>query len=155
MVSVPVECMTAAELKRRLYLYIPLSQVMGIEVVQAEKTSVTLSAPLQPNINHQGTVFGGSANALATLSAYSLLYLRLNAGYPQCHVLIQQNCMKYEYPITGDMESLCEFDDMARWSRFMRTLERHGRARISLDSVVMHAAQPCASFKGEFVAWCR
>jgi len=147
--------MTAAELKHRLYLDVPLSRVMGIEVAQGETTRVLLSAPLQPNINHQGTVFGGSANALAILSAYCLLYLRLNIGYPQCHILIQQNTMQYKHPIPGDMMALCEFDDAARWSRFMRSLERHGRARISLDSVVMHAEQSCASFKGEFVVWCR
>jgi len=150
-----VQSLTSAELKQLLYTHIPLSRAMGVEVLQAEESCAILSAQLQPNINHQGTVFGGSANALAILAAYSLLYLRLNRGHPECHVIIQQNTMRYERPVCGEMLAQCKFDDELRWSRFMRTLERHGRARISLDAVVLHDGQRCASFKGDFVALCR
>ncbi|MCW8899330.1 MAG: thioesterase domain-containing protein [Gammaproteobacteria bacterium] len=146
--------LTATELKHLLYTQIPLTESMGIEVIQADPTCAIVSAPLQPNINHQGTVFGGSANTLAIVSAYSLLYLRLNTHHPQCHILIQQNTMQYEHPIEGEMIARCEFDDAARWSRFMKTLLRHGRARISLDAIVRQNEQCCASFKGDFVALC-
>lgn len=149
-----IKSLTASELKQRLYTDIPLTKSMGIEVIQVEPSCVTVSAPLQPNINHQGTVFGGSANTLAIVSAYSLLYLRLNTLHPQCHVLIQQNTMQYEKPLRGEMLAQCKFDDELRWARFMRILERRGRARISLDSVVLHDGQRCASFKGDFVALC-
>lgn len=147
--------LTAAELTQRLYSHIPLSRAMGVKVIQAEESCAILSAPLQPNINHQGTVFGGSINTLAILAAYSLLYLRLSRSHPECHIVIQQNTLQYERPLAGDMLAQCQLDDSVNWPCFMRTLERHGRARISLASVVMHDEQRCASFKGDFVAWCR
>lgn len=146
--------LTATELKQLLYTQIPLTRLMGVEVIQAEPGCAIVSAPLQPNINHQGTVFGGSANTLAIVAAYSLLFLRLNTTHPHCHILIQQNTMQYEHPIEGEMIAHCEFEDTARWSRFMKTLQRHGRARISLDAVVNQNEQRCASFQGDFVALC-
>jgi len=146
--------LTAKQLKQLLYTQIPLTKSMGIEVIQAEPTCAIVSAPLQPNINHQGTAFGGSANTLAIVSAYSLLFLRLNTTHPHCHVLIQQNTMQYQRPIEGEMIARCEFEDAVCWSRFMKTLQRHGRARISLDAVVTQNEQRCASFKGDFVALC-
>jgi thioesterase domain-containing protein len=100
--------LTAEELKQLLHTNIPLSKSMGVEVIQAEPSCAILAAPLQPNINHQGTVFGGSANALAILSAYSLLFLRLYKDYPHCDVLIQQNSMQYQRPLNGDMVARCE-----------------------------------------------
>ncbi|MCW8987482.1 MAG: YiiD C-terminal domain-containing protein, partial [Gammaproteobacteria bacterium] len=62
--------------------------------------------------------------------------------------------MQYEHTIEGEMIARCEFDDAERWSRFMKTLLRHGRARISLDAIVRQNEQCCASFKGDFVALC-
>ncbi|RYE53550.1 MAG: hypothetical protein EOP18_08925, partial [Rhizobiaceae bacterium] len=54
---------------------------MQVRVVAASVERVTLSAPLAPNINHRATVFGGSASAVAILSAWSLLHLRLSSDH--------------------------------------------------------------------------
>jgi len=64
-------------IERYLYQYIPLSAAMGVQVRTATLGHVKLAAPLRPNVNHTETVFGGSAAALATLSAWTLLHLRL------------------------------------------------------------------------------
>ena len=63
--------------ERYLHQYIPLSAAMGVQVRTATVEHVKLAAPLAPNVNHTETVFGGSAAALATLSAWTLLHLRL------------------------------------------------------------------------------
>ena len=65
-------------LQNYLNEHIPLSLAMGVKVEAASDNAVTLSAPLKPNINHRDTVFGGSASAVAILSAWTLLYVRLN-----------------------------------------------------------------------------
>ena len=64
-------------LRQYLYDHIPLSQAMQVEVLSAQPEGVVLGAPLPPNINHQETIFGGSASAVAILAAWSLLHVRL------------------------------------------------------------------------------
>ena len=41
-----------------------LSAAMGARAIRPEDGKAGLTIPLRPNINHEGTVFGGSLNAL-------------------------------------------------------------------------------------------
>ena len=72
--------MNAIDLERYLHEHIPLSKAMQVSVVSVDTDGVTLRAPLAPNINHQDTVFGGSASAVAILAGWSLLHTRLAAA---------------------------------------------------------------------------
>lgn len=47
---------------------IPITRVMGVRVEGYDERRLVLSAPLDTNVNHLGTAFGGSLNALAVLS---------------------------------------------------------------------------------------
>ncbi|MDL2338661.1 MAG: YiiD C-terminal domain-containing protein, partial [Pseudomonadota bacterium] len=53
---------------------------MQVSVVEVSAEQVVLAAPLAPNINHQDTVFGGSASAVAILAAWSMLHTKLTAA---------------------------------------------------------------------------
>ena len=66
-----------ADLENYIHQQIPISAAMGIRVTRADSRAVELSAPLAPNINHRETVFGGSAAAVATLAAWTLVLVRL------------------------------------------------------------------------------
>ena len=88
-----------ARVQRYLYQYIPLSAAMGVQVRTASAEFVKLAAPLRPNVNHTETVFGGSAAALATLSAWTLLHLRLENAGLDARLVIQRSRMEYEKPI--------------------------------------------------------
>src|ERR1700741_271689 len=101
-----------------LHEYIPLSAAMGVQVRTASIEHVKLAAPLRPNVNHTETVFGGSAAALATLSAWTLLHLRREEARLDARLVIQRSHMEYERPIPGDFEAVCDFDDAAAWERF-------------------------------------
>lgn len=138
--------------ERYLHQVIPLSVAMGVRVTQATLAHVKLSAPLAPNVNHAETVFGGSAAALATLSAWTLLHLRLEDAQLDARLVIQRSRMEYEKPIPGDFEAVCNFGDDAAWDRFCATLTRHGRARLTLSAHLVHRANRVASFEGDFVA---
>jgi len=141
-----------ARVQRYLYQYIPLSAAMGVEVRTASMGYVKLAAPLRPIVNHTETVFGGSAAALATLSAWTLLHLRLEKAQSDARLVIQRSRMEYEKPIPGDFEAVCDFGDDAAWARFLETLERRGRARLTLAAHLVHAKARVASFEGDFVA---
>jgi len=138
--------------QRYLYQYIPLSAAMGVQVRTASVEFVKLAAPLRPNVNHTETVFGGSAAALATLSAWTLLHLRLENARLDARVVIQRSRMEYEKPIPGDFEAVCDFGDDDAWERFRSTLERRGRARLTLAAHLVHSKARVASFEGDFVA---
>lgn len=143
--------MSPEALEQYLHEHIPLSKAMGVEVVAAER-SVTLRAPLAPNINHRDTVFGGSASALAILAAWSLLHTRLAAAGVSSRLVIQRNTMEYVRPIAGEFVAEASLPEGDRWDRFVRTLGRRGRARIRVEAVVRGDEGPAGKLTGEFVA---
>lgn len=138
--------------QRYLHQHIPLSAAMGVQVRSATLEHVKLAAPLAPNVNHTETVFGGSAAALATLSAWTLLHLRLDDAGLDAQLVIQRSRMEYEKPIPGDFEAVCDFTDEPGWERFRTMLTRRGRARLTLHAHLLYSRIRMASFEGEFVA---
>ncbi len=144
--------MDTRELQQYLHEHIPLSQAMCVEALAATVEGVTLSAPLAPNINHRETVFGGSAAALAILSAWSLLHLRLQEENLNSRLVIHRSAMDYERPITEAFTSSSAIPDETTWLKFMNTLRRKQRARISVIAVLHCKEERVAQFEGEFVA---
>ena len=126
---------------------------MEVEVVEATDNGVTLAAPLAPNINHRETVFGGSASAVAILSAWTLMYLRLKSEQLNVRIVIQKNTMTYERPITGTFIASAAIADPMAWRRFADTLRRKGRGRFTVRSVLHRDAEKVGEFEGDFVAW--
>jgi thioesterase domain-containing protein len=143
---------SALEVERYLRRNIPLSAAMGVQVVLAGPRHVELAAPLAPNINHQSTVFGGSASALAMLSAWTLVHVALLHEGIEATTVIQRNAMTYEAPMHGDFTAVCRLADESAWRRFVRTIERHGRGRITLVAHLLADGHQTASFEGDFVA---
>jgi thioesterase domain-containing protein len=133
-----------------LHEHIPISAAMGIAVTSASEFEVALSAPLEPNVNHRSTVFGGSCASVAILAAWTLAHLRV-AESP-ARVVIQHAETDYLLPIRGAFTATCRLDDEGRWDRFHRTLARHGRARIALDATVSSDGRVVAAFRGSYVA---
>ena len=125
---------------------------MGVHLKIATPGRVELRAPLAPNINHHETVFGGSACALATLSAWTLVHIGLRHANVEATTVIQRNVMSYEEPIHGDFSAVCTLTDDTVWQRFLKTLDRRGRARITMNAHLLFDDRQVASFEGDFVA---
>ncbi len=145
--------MLTSEVEAYLHSNIPLSAAMGVQVKVATPERVLLFAPLAPNINHHQTVFGGSGVVLATLSAWTLLHLRLTHERIDAQLVIQRSAMEYERPIAGDFGAECAFTDVVVWQRFRAMIERRGRARMTLNAQLLHASDEMGSFVGDFVAF--
>jgi thioesterase domain-containing protein len=141
-----------AALERYLHESIPLSVAMGVSVRAASPSRVALAAPLLPNLNPHSTVFGGSAIAVAILAAWALLQLREQTSGGTAQLVISRSEMSYERPISGPFEALCELVDEIPYQRFRTTLQRRGRARITLPAVLRQDGTRVASFEGDFVA---
>lgn len=124
--------------------------LVAVRCVSSE--CVVLAAPLAPNVNHRGTVFGGSACALGTLAAWSLLYCRLYGRSPATSLVLQRNTMVYERPMAGEFSARASLSPGADWLVFLRTLERRGKARISVSARLLSGEQDAGHYVGEFVA---
>jgi len=144
--------LAAQELERHLHAAIPLSRAMQVAVLEAAEDHVLLRAPLAPNVNHCGTVFGGSAYTLATLAAWSLLCCRLKSRQPPASVVLQSGSMRYERPIAATFSARAELAPTAQWPLFLRTLERRSRARIAVSARLLCGGEVAGHFVGEFVA---
>jgi len=142
----------SASMERYLHENIPLSAAMGVRVRLATPQHVLLSAPIGPNINHHQTVFGGSGVVLATLSAWTLLHLRLAKLAGPAQLVIQRSSMEYQKPIPGDFEADCAFGDDAAWDKFQLMLKRRRRARMTLQARLLHESHDMGLFVGDFVA---
>jgi thioesterase domain-containing protein len=144
--------MKRRELEQFLHEFIPLSKAMGVQVRKSNAEHVVLSAPLIPNRNHQSTVFGGSASAVAILAAWSLLHVRLKQAGLQVRLVIRQNTMKYERPIEGKFLASSSLGDLSAWERFQEMLKRKRRARISIKVTIRCHGEKVGEMLGEFVA---
>jgi thioesterase domain-containing protein len=140
------------ELARYIHEHIPLSSAMRMAVVSVEANAVVLQAPLAPNINHQHSVFGGSAAALAILASWALLHVRLHAEGIAERVVIQRNTMEYRHPILGAFTARATLEHPERWRHFTTALARKGKARVSVSAVLEHLDRVVGTFSGEFVA---
>ena len=143
---------SAAGLEHYLHQVIPLSRAMRVRVVVIGEERVVLSAPLEPNINHRGTVFGGSASTLATLAAWALVHSRLQRRLPASSLVLQSSAIDYLRPMRHDFHAQAELAPGADWGLFQRTLERRGRARITAVAQLLAGEEVAARFNGEFVA---
>ena len=135
-----------------LYEQIPLSKAMKVRVMAASNDLVILTAPLQPNINHRATAFGGSASALAIISAWTLINFRLQSEGIYTRLVIQKNSMSYDKPIISDFEAVSSFESAETWTRFIEMLHRKKKSRITLNSLLKCNQQQVGKFTGVFVA---
>lgn len=141
-----------AEIERYLHDHIPLSRDMGVSVVSADETGVRLAAPLLPNINHRNTAFGGSVSALAILAGWTLVHVRLQS-FPLLHrIVIQHNAMEYLKPATGTFSAFCPAPSDEMWDRFVQSLTRWSKARITLKATLESENIIVGRFEGVYVA---
>jgi thioesterase domain-containing protein len=143
--------MNEQELEQYLYKHIPLSLMMQVSAVAVKSDSILLRAPLEPNINHTHTVFGGSAASVAILSAWSLVYMYMKNAGLDCSIVIQRNTMAYKKPISGGFKARSEFKQPELLALFIKTFLRHGKARVSVNAVLEYEGASAGAFEGDFV----
>ena len=133
---------------------IPLTREMGLQVLDWEQQRLRLQLPLEANVNHKSTMFGGSLYCAAVLVGWGWLHLRLReAGIDDGHIVIQEGQISYPLPVTGAAIAVCEPPEEKVWERFVATYQRRGRARLNLHTRVSNAGSDEAAvmFSGQYV----
>ncbi|SMQ63852.1 thioesterase domain-containing protein, putative [Devosia lucknowensis] len=143
--------MTPQALVAYLHEHIPLSRAMDVSVLLASAEEVVLEAPLNPNINVHGTMFGGSVGVLGLLAAWSVLHLRLEAEGIANQLVIHKTETEYLRPIGGTARAVARLDG-ADWGGFIHTLQRRHKARLTVSADLEYAGELAARLRGEFVS---
>ncbi len=142
----------AQKMQELFYEKIPITRALGVRVEGYDGRRLVLSAPLDRNVNHLGTAFGGSLDALAVLSCYGLLWLELRD--PEAHIVISESSISYARPVRGELRAVCALPDEGALAAFKRALDRRGRARVELTATLEDDdGRDAVSFRGTFVAF--
>jgi thioesterase domain-containing protein len=137
------------QIQELLHTKIPITRAMGVKVEDYNGERLILSAPLEANVNHLGTAFGGSLHALAVLSGYGLLWLELKDT--DCHIVIRKSSTSYERPVRGELRATCARPDRQALEEFKQTLQQKGSARITLTATIEDQGEVAVRFEGLFV----
>lgn len=147
------DSLSAKGLESFLHEKIPLTKAMGLRVAESSAQRLVLEAPLDQNINHLGTAFGGSLHALPTLACYAGLWTLLREAGIDGHVVVKRSEASYRQPVTDTLRATCVRPPAARAAEFIRDLQRHKKARMELAATVEgDAGKPAVEFSGSFVA---
>jgi thioesterase domain-containing protein len=142
---------SATELEVYLHEHIPLTAAMALRVLQCDEAGIVLVAPLPPNSNHRGTVFGGSLASLATLAAWAVVHTGLRRAGITARVVVQSSQIEYLLPATGEFVATCVAPTETEWRRFLAMVTRKGRGRLTLGVEVMSEGVVAARLTGSFV----
>lgn len=147
------DSMTTRGLEEFLHEKIPLTRAMGLRVTESSPQRLILEAPLENNVNHLGTAFGGSLHTLPTLACYAALWMLLRETGIDGHVVVKHSEAFYRQPVTGTLRAVCVRPPRTDSQDFIRDLERHRKARMTLTAVVEGThGKPAVEFSGDFVA---
>jgi thioesterase domain-containing protein len=133
---------------------IPLTRYMGLKVLEWHEQQLSLHLPLEPNVNHKSTMFGGSLYCGAVLAGWGWLHLRLKEeGITDGHIVIQEGQISYPLPVTGDATAICPAPEAKAWKRFLAMYRRYGRARLTLQTRIVNqgSEDDAVIFTGQYV----
>lgn len=141
------------EFKAFLVKSVPIAKAMGVEVESIEKGQVTLSAPLDKNINHKQTAFGGSLHSVATLACWSCFHLKLiEVLKEEAPIVIVSSEISYLRPVSGDFFATCKGPDEESWGKFFKVFLKKGKGRLQLSAEIIYDNQVCVTYSGTFAA---
>jgi thioesterase domain-containing protein len=69
-----------------------------------------------------------------------------------CRIVIQRNTMNYARPIVDGFGASSTLQDSLTWEKFVETLKRKKRARISVAAILSCNGEHVGDFEGGFVA---
>lgn len=91
-------------------------------------------------------------SALAILSGWTFLFLRLNELDIRSQLVIQKSEFNFIRPIDSDFVADTSMPSSGSWQKFLKTLDKHGRTRISIRSEVRCKSGTGGIHDGVYVA---
>lgn len=130
---------------------IPLTKAIGITVKKFTGDSLTLSAPLENNLNHKSTAFGGSLYSVAVLAGWGLLHMHMRAAELPGKIVIHESRIKYLRPVTGEIIATCSIAVDTGIEKFLQIFRRKKVARVLLSVQILQGGKVAVDFTGRYV----
>ncbi len=140
------------EILEYIHDHIPITTHLEAYIKQYDENSISIGAPLEANINHRNSAFGGSLSAIGILSGWALLFVKLRQMGLQNRLVIQHSSFDFLKPATGDFEAISEFPSSKELDRFIKMFKRKCKARISIETKVYCGTEICGINRGVYVA---
>jgi thioesterase domain-containing protein len=143
----------AAALERDILATIVLARAMALTVTAYDGESLTIAAPLAPNVNDKGCAFGGSLVSLMTLAGWGLVKLALDRQGRDCDIYVQDSDVRYLAPVWNDFSAVARLVDRESFAAMAEALTARGRARTRVRCVVpLPDGTAAATLEARFVA---
>lgn len=139
--------------KQELLNSIPVVAAMKVEINDIGDNCLVVGAPLNTNINYEGTAFGGSLNTLCILSCYLLVHHQLKSNNIKFDSLVIQNSnIDYILPVHNDFKAKASVTESSKALLF-KMVNRKGMGRVEVSSKIMidNSENEFVTFKARFV----
>lgn len=150
--------MDLTQFQQRINDTIPLTRALAVTAQHYDGQTLVVTAPLEPNHNHQGTGFGGSLYSVAVVAAWGCVELKLVDFGLTGNVVVQSGEMSYAAPVESDFVAVGQLPGERDLERLHKSLQRHGKGRLTVSAAVYaksESGEPegeaLASFEGRFV----
>lgn len=143
--------MTKEEAQDYIFKNIPITKAMGFKITSLSMDEVIVTAPINNNINHRGSAFGGSIDSLFLTTGWAFIRFLIDHYVPTPIIVGSKGSTKFLKPILDDFESNLIIPDKKYIEQFISTFERFGKARIQLDAEIKKENIRYAEFVGDYV----
>ena len=136
-------------------LDIPLLDAMQLSFVRFDALTLTMEAPLAPNINNKGTAFGGSIASICLFGGWAVSTLAfIDNGIGNSEIGVYKNEMTFERPARGLLR-VTAWIEADEFEACLARLKAGDRSRMRLDIHVdlFHDEDRCATMHGLYVVW--
>jgi len=134
-------------------LAIPPVHALQLRLADYDRNSLSLVAPLAPNVNDKGSAFGGSLVSLMTLAAWALLSMKLEDAGHGAEVYVQDSSVRYLAPLYHDLLAVARLGPGQEWGQVIGAFAQRGKARALLRAEIADPAGTlCCTLEGRFVA---
>lgn len=128
----------------------PLTAAMGMQVVSFVDHVLVTRSSLQPNnTNTHGTAFGGSLYAIEALTAWSLLWMEMQAANLPGSIIHAHGNIDFMKTIREDIVAVADFSPHVD---ALADLKANGKLRISLTTEVHAGGELASRFTGDYTA---
>jgi thioesterase domain-containing protein len=124
------------------------ARALGVRVEAVDP--LTISAPLESNVNDKGTGFAGSLYSVAALAGRALVMRWCATESVEAEVVLQSSTARFLAPARADFRALAHEPPAAQRDKLRRMLTRSGRGRAEVAVDVKCHEALVMSFTGVY-----
>lgn len=141
----------AKDLAVFLNTHLPLARSAGVQVDAYTGDCLTVSAPLELNINDKGTAFGGSLYNLCVIAAWGMTDLKAKELNLSGDIVVAKGEINYLRPLRSRLIAKAFAPSQAMTEKAVHFYQEKGKAIFSIAVEIQDEnGKPCVEFKGKY-----